>query len=197
MAGTSEYFFSNLLNVDDTKSGCSTFLDPCQLSIDSTALEAIIKFCYSSPIEITNQNVELVLVGATLLEIESLVSACCETLYEMLTVNNCIRLLEIAEKHKLWTLKQNALAIMSEVLPQITKLPEFFKLSGAQILWLLQQLASSEGDIFGDLLDSVYQVESLFKSLKSNADTQSIFRAAVGNGPSIVDSHFLKIVLDF
>lgn len=193
MAGTSKYFFSNLLKANDvdTMAGCPSFRDPCQLSIDGTALETIIGFCYSDAIELTIQNVELVLVGAMELEIDSLVSVCCQTLDEILTINNCIRLLEIADKHKLMTLKENALAVMSEVLPQVTELPEFPKLSGVQILWLLGQLSTRDhrGDIFINLLDSVKVIESSLTSLQTNGDAQSIFRAAVGNAYFLLHLH--------
>lgn len=175
MAGTSECFFSNLLNDNET-----LFDDPCQLSIDSTVVELIITFCYSGTIEITGDNIKFVLAGATELKINSLISVCCEKLYEMLTVNNCVQILEIADKHGLQTLKANALAVISEVLPHVIELPEFFKLNCSQIFWLLEQLSNHNG-IFVNLLESLCEVERLFATSKTNDDTQSTFRAAVSN----------------
>lgn len=184
MAGTSGYFYSNLLNVTSDKktfAGCVLLDDPCQLSVDSTVVEQIITFCYSGTIEITVDNVEFILAGAAELEINSLMSVCCTKLDEMMSANNCIQLLEIADKHGLMTVKSNALAIISEVLPNVIQLPEFFKLNGSQIMWLLTQLSKSQHAIFGNLLASIREVESLFASSNGNADNQSIFRAAVSN----------------
>lgn len=181
MAGTSDYFFNSLLNADDHDSSaeCPTFENPCQLNIVSDALEMIITFCYSNSIDITVDNVENILAGAKELRIESLVPVCCSMLEEMLDINNCIRLLEIADKHELEALRENAIAIISEVLPHVSKLPEFFNLNGTQILWLLEQLSNSQDEMFANLLDSVYEVERTFAVLKLNSETQSIFRAAV------------------
>lgn len=183
MAGTSEYYFNNLLNTDEhdtlDECTCTTLDDPYPLNVESEALEMIITFCYSGAVELTVDNVEYVLAGAKELQIDSLVSLCADMLEDTLSINNCIQYLQIADKHDFGVLRVNALAIISGVLPHVNKLPEFFHISGAQIIWLLEQLASSHDDMFGNLLDSIQEVETTFTALNLDGDSQSVFRAAV------------------
>lgn len=181
MSGTSDYFFKNVLNSENHNKLVEwpSFDSPYQLNIDSNTLEMIIKFCYSNTIEITADNVGDVLTGAKELIIDSLIPVCCEILEDQLDVNNCIRLLEIADKHNLVTLREKAIAIISEVLLNVRKLPEYFNLNNTQIHWLLEQLSISQNVIFSRLLDSLYEVERSFTTLKLNAEAQSVFRTAV------------------
>lgn len=187
MSGTSDYFFNNLVNAN----GCNSPSDSidssnnqCQLNIDSLALEMIITFCYSGAIELTVENVENVLIGAKELEIESLMLVCSEMLEEILDMNNCIRMLELADKNGLESLRALALELVFEEMPQIDKLPEFYHMDGSQMLWLIELLSNIDDRIFGALLSSIYTAERSFSALKSvtlNADMQSAFRAAVSD----------------
>lgn len=181
MAGTSEYYFNNLLNADqhDTFDDCTPLDSPYSLNIEPEAVEMIIEFCYSGNIELTDDNVESILAGAKELQIESLISLCGVVLEGMLNINNCIRFLEIADKHEFDGLKKNALAMILDVLPQINELPEFFGMDGVQIVWLLEMLANNHDDMFAELLESVQQVENSFAALKLDGNSKSVFRAAV------------------
>lgn len=193
MAGTSEYYFNNLLNADehDNPDEYTTLDNPYRLNIDSEALEMIITFCYSGGVELTVDNVESVLAGAKELQIDSLVLLCGDMLEDTLSINNCIQYLQIADKYDLDVLKGNALAIISDVLPHVNELPEFFHISGAQIIWLLEQLANSHDDMLGNLLNSIHQVESTFAALNLDGDSQSVFRAAVSQHIRIFVVFFL------
>lgn len=182
MAGTSDYYFNNLLKADECQLfGTWRTLDSCQVNIDSTALEMIIAFCYSGGIELTVDNVEMVLAGAKVLEIDKLILLCGEMLEQMLDGTNCIRFLEIADKYGLDELAGCAMAILADELPHINQLPEFYHLNGSQMLWLIEQLSSVDDGLFGNLLSSVYKAENAFSINKPayTDDTQSAFRAAV------------------
>lgn len=176
MSGTCDYFFNNLLNANDSNNKM------CCLNIDSAALEMIITFCYSGAIELTVDNVENILIGAKELQAESLMLVCQDMLEDLLDMNNCIRMLEIADRNDLESLRTLAIDVILEEMPQIDKLPEFYHMNGTQMLWLIELLSSDHNGIFGTLLNSIYATENTFSTLKRgffNADMQSAFRAAV------------------
>lgn len=175
MSGTSDYFFNNLLNANVLSNKV------CKLNVDSAALEMIITFCYSGAIELTIDNVENVLTGAKELQVESLVLVCNEMLEDLLDMNNCIRLLEIADRNDLKALRTLALDVILEEMPQIDKLPEFYHMNATQVLRLIELLSSDANGVFGTLLSSIYAAENAYSSSKLvvNVEMQSAFRAAV------------------
>ena len=182
MAGKSDYFFNNLLDdvEHDTFSDYTALDNSCQLNIDSEAVDVIITFCYTGAAELTIDNVESVLSGAKELQIDSLALLCNEMFEQLLDVTNCVRFLEIGDKHEIGTLKENALAIISEELPHINRLPEFYHLNGSQMFWLIELLSNSQDGIFDDLLKSLNHAENIFPShLLAGNDTQDAIRAAV------------------
>lgn len=184
MAGKSDYFFNNLLNgvEHDKFTDYTTLSNSCQLNIDSEAVDVIITFCYTGAAELTIDNVESVLIGARTLEIDSLYSLCGEMLEELLDMTNCIRLLEIADKHDIEIVKENALAIISEELPHINRLPEFYHLNGSQMFWLIELLSNRKNGIFDDLLKSLNDAEGVFPNyFIADTDTHVAIRAAVSN----------------
>lgn len=190
MAGKSDYFFNNLLNgvEHDTFSDYTASDNSCQLNIDSEAVDVIITFCYTGAAELTIDNVENVLIGAKKLKIESLSVLCDEMFGELLDLTNCIRFLEIADKYEINILKENALAIISDELPHINRLPEFYHLNGSQMFWLIELLSTSQNGIFDDLLKSLDDAENVFPAhLLTATDTHAAIRAAV--------SHLTELIL--
>lgn len=190
MAGKSDYFFNNLLSVNNenaTNADNNTFLqyasiyNMCQVSIDSVALEMIITFCYSGAIELTVDNVESMLIGARELLIDSLTALCNELLTTELDRNNCIQILEIADKQEMDELREKALTVISAELPHINKLPEFYLLNGYQMYWLIETLSNSHDGVFDDLLKSLNDAESSLPCclFDGTTDTHAAIRAAV------------------
>lgn len=183
MAGKSDYFFNKLLNAaeHDTFADYMAFNNSCQLNIDSDAVEAIITFCYTGTVELTVDNVDSVYDGANQLQIESLIILCCDMLEDTLDITNCIRYLDIADKQRLHGLKESALEIISEELPHINRLPEFYLLNGPQMSRLIELLSSSQNGIFDKLQESLNAAEKMFFSMHlfDGNDTQRAMRAAV------------------
>ncbi|XP_031629439.1 uncharacterized protein LOC116344811 [Contarinia nasturtii] len=190
MAGKSDYFFNTLLNAVNNESEnvtdehnsflqCTTLDIVCQLSIDSLALEMIITFCYSGAIELTVDNVESMLIGARELAIDSLTLLCSKMLGDILDRNNCIQILEIADKQEIDTLREKSITVISAELPNISRLPEFYLLNGYQMYWLIELLSNSQNGIFDDLLKSLNDAESsLPHYLFDGTDTHAAVRAA-------------------
>lgn len=184
MAGKSDYFFNNLLNdvEHDKLSESMASINSCRLNIDSEAVDVIITFCYTGAAELTVDNVESVLIGARELHIDSLALLCGEMLEKLLDMTNCIRFLEIAAKHDIDMLKENALSIITDELPHINRLPEFYLLNGSQMLWLIELLSKSQDGVFDDLLKSLNDAENAFPAhLLAGTDALAAVRAAVSS----------------
>lgn len=177
MAGKSDFFFYNLLNGDD-RDILSDTMNSCKVDISSEALELIIAFCYSGCVELTMDNVESVLVGAKELQIESLTVVCTEMLEEALNIDNCIRILAIADTQQLDLLREITIEMIADELPHINRLPEFFHLNGSQMFWLIQLVSSCHHGVFNDLLKSWNDIERLL-STDIDSERQSSVRAAV------------------
>lgn len=174
MAGTSEYFFCNLLNADEHDNVVTL-----TINMDSKTIETIVNFCYSGVAELTSDNVGDVLSGAKTLGIESLRMFCVEMLDKTLNTENCIRFLEIADVHQLGMLRENALAMITSAFPNVSHLPELFKLSDQQWVWIAQKMLGDQDELFHSLLDAL-------NALNVDEDNRSVVRVSVREPLSIL-----------
>lgn len=159
MAGSSDYYYTNLLNSNDqnTLNGSVTVNVPHQLKMNAEAVEQIIAFCYTGAIELNIENIESVLTAAKELEIKPLKLICTDMLEKMLDTTNCIRFLEIACKHSLQIVKKKALEILSTEL-------QFF----------------NRPETYGYLVDAVHMAENAAMNSGNYCEgTRSAFCAAV------------------
>ena len=67
--------------------------------IDENALEILIKFAYTSKVTITTDNVQSLLYASSILQMETVATACCEFMKSHLHPNNCIGVRTFAEQH--------------------------------------------------------------------------------------------------
>lgn len=174
MAGTSEYFFSNLLNADEHDN-----IVTLTINMDSKTIETIVNFCYSGVAELTSDNVGDVLSGAKALGIESLRMFCVEMLSKTLNTENCIRFFEIADVHQLGMLRENALAMITSAFPNVSHLPQLFKLSDQQWVRIAQKMLGDQDELFHSLLDAL-------NALNVDEDNRSVVRVSVREPLSIL-----------
>lgn len=178
MAGSSDYFFTALTTGGRHSENLNQTFD-----VNSETVDMIVGYCYTGGIQLTIANVDNVLNGAKALQIESLIMNCCDMLGKELNSKNCIQFLEIADKHGLELLKDNSLAIISDELPFVNKLPEFYRLTSSQMRWLIK-LLSANHEVFANLLDLICSAEKTFSIVNPgfyDSGTQSAFCAAVTN----------------
>lgn len=185
MAGLSDFFYEKLFNKDN-KDDSTEFVmieDPFLLNIHSTTLELIISFCYSKNIKLTSQNTEDLLDAASLLKIKKLETVCCNSIGDMMSTNNCLKYLQIAEKYNLNVLLDKAFNMISENLPEICRTAEFYRLDFFRMNWLLENLSKHEDGIYDDLLKSLKRSESeyaaLMPELFNENETLPVVRSAV------------------
>ncbi|CBY19239.1 unnamed protein product [Oikopleura dioica] len=106
--------------------------------VNPDALMWIIRYMYTSHIDIREDNVEDLLITARLLQIEKIVVACCEFLRKQLHPSNCLGIAKFAESQacpELFTaslnfIKKNSLNILNE--------QEFLELGLKDVLRLLE-----------------------------------------------------------
>ena len=93
--------------------------------IDSQALSALIDYAYSSTLKINEDNVQNLLAGASLLQITSVVDACCEFLQSNLDPENCLGIAYFAEMHSCVQLYELSWRYVLENFSEVSKTEEF------------------------------------------------------------------------
>lgn len=93
LAASSPYFSAMFTNQHLESSSSRIHLS----GIEAGALKLIINFAYSASITISEENVQAVLAAANLLQIMSVVDACCEFLDAQVDVDNCLGIAAFAE----------------------------------------------------------------------------------------------------
>lgn len=67
--------------------------------VDSTALKLLIDYVYTSRVEVTEENVQVLLTAANLLQLIEVRDACCDYLQTQLEASNCLGIRDFADLH--------------------------------------------------------------------------------------------------
>ncbi len=93
LAASSPYFNAMFTNEHLESSSARVELN----GVDAGALKSLLDFAYSSSLVICEENVQAVLTASNLLQITSVVEACCEFLVAQIDVDNCLGIAAFAE----------------------------------------------------------------------------------------------------
>ncbi|XP_057309527.1 kelch-like protein 20 [Hydractinia symbiolongicarpus] len=127
--------------------------------IDEKTMEMLIDFSYSGKIEINIENVQQMLAGSTLLNIDSLSLACTKFLRNQLDSANCIGIKEFAKIYFCRDLEEHATEYLHQNFLDVINHEEFLKLSSTELLELLTSdkiQVRSEEDVFSALENWLY-----------------------------------------
>ena len=69
------------------------------IGIDGPTLGILVSFIYSSSLEITDSNVQSLLAGASLIQLQSVVDGCCRYLQARVCAENCLGIAAFADQH--------------------------------------------------------------------------------------------------
>ncbi len=124
-------------------------------NIDPEALEALVKYAYTSELEIRVDNVESLLASSSILQIKNVRDACCDFMKSQLHPSNCLGIRAFADAHSCEQLFKIADIYAQEHFQDVCKNQEFFLLNTEQICEILsgEDLnVSSEEQIFAAVL---------------------------------------------
>ncbi|XP_055377632.1 kelch-like protein 5 isoform X2 [Condylostylus longicornis] len=123
--------------------------------VNGDALQILIQYCYTGLIELREDTVETLLATACLLQLNSVVTACCNFLARQLHPSNCLGFAFFAEQQSCHTLLKLASAYTCTHFMQVCKNQEFFQLNAEQLAKLLSSEdlnVPSEQDVFHALM---------------------------------------------
>ena len=93
--------------------------------IDGPTLGLLVDFIYSSSLEITEKNVQNLLSGASLLQLSSVVEACCQFLRARVCAENCLGIAAFADHHGCSELQRYAWTFAVENFTEVVQSDEF------------------------------------------------------------------------
>uniref|UniRef100_A0A1I8Q1D0 Kelch-like protein diablo n=1 Tax=Stomoxys calcitrans TaxID=35570 RepID=A0A1I8Q1D0_STOCA len=123
--------------------------------VHGDALQILVQYCYTGFIELREDTVETLLATACLLQLNAVVTACCNFLARQLHPSNCLGFAFFAEQQSCNTLLQLATAYTCQHFMQVCKNQEFFQLNADQLAKLLASddlNVPSEQDVFHSLM---------------------------------------------
>ena len=106
--------------------------------IDAATLEMLVAFIYSSSLEITENNVQNLLSGASLLQITAVVEACCHFMKSRVCAENCLGIAAFADLHGCVNLHKYAWTFVVEHFAEVVVLDEFLSIPAPFLIELLK-----------------------------------------------------------
>ncbi|RVE44844.1 hypothetical protein evm_010499, partial [Chilo suppressalis] len=123
--------------------------------VDSQALQALVRYCYTGTIELREDTVEVLLSTASLLQLNTVTDACCAFLKKQLDPCNCLGIALFAEQQSCMNLHKSAMEYTYQHFMQVVKQQEFLSLQAEQLASLLKSddlNVISEENVFESLM---------------------------------------------
>ncbi|XP_044082881.1 kelch-like protein 3 isoform X2 [Neovison vison] len=119
--------------------------------VDGRTLNKLIDYIYTAEIEVTEENVQVLLPAASLLQLMDVRQNCCDFLQSQLHPTNCLGIRAFADVHTCTDLLQQANAYAEQHFPEVMLGEEFLSLSLDQVCSLISSdklTVSSEEKVF-------------------------------------------------
>ena len=142
--------------------------------IESSALRELIDFAYSATLTICEDNIQSLLTAANLLQITSVIDACCKFLQDRIDVENCLGLISFADMHGFTSLYEKSWRYALDNFRKVTRCEEFLAAPTSLIMSLIksEQLGvKSEDEVLDCVLkwyrhDELSRVDALISVLQ-------------------------------
>ncbi|XP_010216312.1 PREDICTED: kelch-like protein 3 [Tinamus guttatus] len=105
--------------------------------VDGQTLRKLIDYIYTAEIEVTEENVQVLLPAASLLQLMDVRKNCCDFLQSQLHPTNCLGIRAFADVHACTELLQQANAYAEQHFPEVMLGEEFLSLSLDQVCSLI------------------------------------------------------------
>ncbi|XP_021564166.1 kelch-like protein 3 [Carlito syrichta] len=105
--------------------------------VDGQTLSKLIDYIYTAEIEVTEENVQVLLPAASLLQLMDVRQNCCDFLQSQLHPTNCLGIRAFADMHTCTDLLQQANAYAEQHFPEVMLGEEFLSLSLDQVCSLI------------------------------------------------------------
>lgn len=106
--------------------------------IPASIMEVLLDYCYSSTVEITEENVQYLLPAACILQLSWVREACCEFMKHQLDSTNCLGIRAFADTHACPDLQEAANSYAQQHYLEVLESCEFLELSGEELAILLE-----------------------------------------------------------
>uniref|UniRef100_A0A9J2PKI9 BTB domain-containing protein n=1 Tax=Ascaris lumbricoides TaxID=6252 RepID=A0A9J2PKI9_ASCLU len=130
--------------------------------IPANAFQQLLDFAYTSRVNINGDNVQQLLYAASILQMDTVCSACQGFLTQYLTTANCLSIRQFAEQHNCVTLLSSVDDFAMEHFPELRKLPEFLMIPFGHLMDLLRSAdlkVNNEQEVFETAMEWVQKAE--------------------------------------
>ena len=142
--------------------------------IDPSALKELIEFAYSATLTICEDNIQSLLTAANLLQVTSVIDACCKFLQDRIDTENCLGLISFADMHGFQNLYEKSWRYALDNFRKVTRCEEFLAAPTSLITSLIksEQLSvKSEDEVLDCVLkwykhDKLSRVDDLISILQ-------------------------------
>nr|CAD7445133.1 unnamed protein product [Timema bartmani] len=132
LAACSPYFYAMFTSFEESK------LERITLQgVDSQALQLLVDYVYSSEVHVTEDNVQVLLPAANLLQLTDVRDACCDFLQAQLHPTNCLGIRAFADLHGCLDLLTHGETYIEQHFPEVVECEEFLTLSHQQVSKLI------------------------------------------------------------
>ncbi|XP_060833662.1 ring canal kelch homolog isoform X1 [Rhopalosiphum padi] len=105
--------------------------------LDSTALKLLVDFIYTAQIMVSEENVQVLLPAANLLQLHDVQDACCDFLQSQLHPTNCLGIKAFADLHGCMELLSSSESYIQQHFSEVVEGDEFLSLSSEQVVKLI------------------------------------------------------------
>lgn len=133
LASCSPYFYAMFTSFEESRKDRITLQ-----GIDYEALKLLIEYVYTALVNVTQENVQILLTAANLLQLTDVRDACCDFLQTQLDPTNCLGIRDFADMHGCAELLKNADSYIEQNFGDVVKFDEFVQLQPGQVADLIR-----------------------------------------------------------
>ncbi|XP_055386217.1 ring canal kelch protein-like isoform X5 [Condylostylus longicornis] len=167
LASCSPYFYAMFTGFEESRQDRITLQ-----GVDYHALELLIEYVYTSVVEVNEDNVQVLLTAANLLQLTDVREACCDYLQTQLDASNALGIREFADIHGCIDLFNYADTYIEQHFSDVIMYEEFLNLNHEQVVSLIKNDRISVKNE-----EQVY--ESVIAWIKHDPQTRDLFTADI------------------